>query len=200
MSENLVRAGGGLAALIGGVLGVIASIMVLVFVLPLALNPPPSGIPFSVIITNSLLILAWVLVLGGLVGLYVSQQESVGTLGLVSFVLALVGTVLLVGVLCVQTFYLPVAGISSIRIVVSVVALVTMLVVTVGWFLFGLATFRARIYPRPAAILLMVGAAFALLIHFAAGEFIFLFAATAWLGFSLFRGKISSVGEPASPS
>jgi hypothetical protein len=118
-------------------------------------------------------------------------------LGVVGFVMALVGTVLLVGVLCIQTFYMPVSGVAGIGSVTRLVAGVVVLVASVGWFLFGLATFTARIYPRPAVMLLMVSAAINAFIHLTGGEFIVLAAAIAWVGFFLFRGRVSSVEEPA---
>lgn len=199
MSGKLVRVGGGLAAMVGGGLGVIASLMALVFLLPSALAQNPSEALSSgiIVLTGLLLILAWVLVLGGLVGLYASQKEAVGVLGMVGFVSALVGTVLLVVVVCIQTFYLPLSGATGISGVVVLVAGVVVLVLSVGWFLFGLATFMARIYPRPAAMLLMVGATISAFIHLTSGELIVMAAAIAWLGFFLFRGRNSSVEDSA---
>jgi hypothetical protein len=153
----------------------------------------PNGAPSSGIITLTglLLILAWALVLGGLVGLYASQREAVGVLGVVGFVMALVGSILLVIVLCIQTFNIGVSGGA-----VMLAAVIAVLVASVGWFLFGLATYRARIYPRAAAILLMVGAVINLIIHFSAGESIVMEAAIVWLGFFLFRGRTSSGEDP----
>jgi hypothetical protein len=200
MSASLVRVGGGFAAMVGGVLGIIASLMALMFVLPRVLTQPPNGALSSgiVTLTGLLLVLAWVLVLGGLVGLYTSQQEAVGVLGVVGFVTALVGTVLLVGVLCVQLFYLPASGVSGTTgMVVGLVGAVVVLVASVGWFLFGLATFKARIYPRVAATLLMVGAAINAFVHLTGGEFIVMATAIACLGFFLFRGRVISEEESA---
>ena len=193
MSANLVRIGGGLAAMLGGLLGVIASLVIFVFVVPSALSQTSSQMPSSsiIILTGVLLILTWVLVSGGLVGLYESQREAVGELGVVSFVMALVGSILLVIVVSIQTFNIGVSGGA-----VMLAAVIAVLVASIGWFLFGLATYRARIYPRAAAILLMVGAAINLLIHFSAAESIVMEAAIAWLGFFLFRGRTSSGEDP----
>lgn len=77
-----------------------------------------------------------------------------------------------------------------------------------GWALFGAASLQAGIYPRPGAILLIVGAIAAglltpllgsvgggLLAYVGALATIVLNAAIAWLGFSLFTGKgLASVG------
>ncbi|MBV9454377.1 MAG: hypothetical protein JOZ19_09705 [Rubrobacter sp.] len=63
--------------------------------------------------------------------------------------------------------------------------------------MFALAMYRASIYPRVAAILLMVGAAINLVIHLSGGEFIVMAAAIAWLGYFLFRGRAGLGEEPA---
>jgi hypothetical protein len=161
----------------------------------------PQTATSSGIVTLSLvlLILAWVLISGGLVGLYASQREAFGALGMVGFVVALVGSLLTVVVLCVQTFYIPVAGVTGIGRVVTLIAVVVLLVASIGWFLFGQATYNAGIYPRAAAILLMVGAVINLVIHLSAGEVIVMAAAIAWLGLFLFRGRVSLAEKPARP-
>lgn len=72
----------------------------------------------------------------GLIGLYVRQEavEDAGTVGLAGFVLALLGNELITG------NYLAV------------------LFAEVGWALFGVASLRARVYPRAAAVLLIISA------------------------------------------
>lgn len=153
MSSNLVRVGGGSAAMVGGAIGVIASLMALVFLLPHLLTRTPNEVSSGIVtFTGLLFLLAWMLVLGGLVVLYASQREAVGGLGMVGFVMALVGTVVMVILLCIQTFHIPVSGATSIGILVGLVTGVGALVGFIGWFLFGLATFRSRIYPWPAAL------------------------------------------------
>ena len=58
---------------------------------------------------------------------------------------------------------------------------------TLGWILFGIATLRAGVYPRAAAILLIVGVLINFLpTHFT--EFVFN-VAVVWLGFVLFTGQ-----------
>ena len=59
-----------------------------------------------------------------------------------------------------------------------------------GWLLFGLAALRARIYPRAAAIALMVGAVISFLPIPASG--IVLDVVVAWLGFTL----LTATGVP----
>ena len=63
-----------------------------------------------------------------------------------------------------------------------------------GRLLFGVATLRARVYPRWAAILLIVGAV--LLGLPVPGLEIVLAVAVAWLGFALFMGRVIPAERP----
>ena len=63
-----------------------------------------------------------------------------------------------------------------------------------GWLLFGVATLRAGVYPRWAAILLIVGAV--LLGLPVPGTEIVLAVAIAWLGFTLFTGRAAAESPP----
>jgi hypothetical protein len=67
--------------------------------------------------------------------------------------------------------------------------------VSVGWLLFGVATLRPGVYPRAAAILLMVGA----IISFVPLPLteVILAVAIAWLGFDLLTGRGVSAEQPA---
>jgi hypothetical protein len=136
----------------------------------------------------------------GLVALYAHQSEATGILGLVGFLMAYVGTV--VGLLTVA---LP-----------MLIVWIALLLLT-GWALFGIASLRAQVYPRAAALLLIIGAllegvATALI----RGGMIVVgpWAATtatvlpgliysvaiAWLGFSLFRKRPEEVHQPTHVS
>jgi hypothetical protein len=101
------------------------------------------------------------LLLLSLVGLYASQSEAAGVLGLVGFLAAFLGTALLVGMLWFELFITPslatrAPGLAEAELGLAGFILVFLLGV-VGWLLFGVATLRARAYPRWAAVLLMVG-------------------------------------------
>jgi hypothetical protein len=64
----------------------------------------------------------------------------------------------------------------------------------VGWVLFGVATLRAGVYPRWAAILLIVGGVIAFLPVPLVG---IIFSVTvAYLGFLLFTGQVRSDEQP----
>lgn len=76
--------------------------------------------------------------------------------------------------------------------------LLSFVLAALGWLLFGVATLRAGVYPRPAALLLIVGAVVSLA-HIVAPlplSGIVLSVAVAWLGFVLFSG--TRANEPGA--
>ena len=63
-----------------------------------------------------------------------------------------------------------------------------------GWVLFGVATLRARVYPRAAALVLIVGAVLAFFpLPFSTVVFA---VAAAWMGFALLTGRGATAGQP----
>lgn len=69
----------------------------------------------------------------------------------------------------------------------------SLFIYAVGWLLFGLASLKARAYPRAPAIVLIVGAALDLLGAPLSG--LVIDAAFVWLGFSLLSGRAAPVGQ-----
>jgi len=65
--------------------------------------------------------------------------------------------------------------------------LLTISVAALGWLIFGIATLKGRIYPRPASLVLMIGAVLSA-IPGPATEVV-LVLAIAWLGYYLFSGR-----------
>ena len=131
-SWNLIR-WCGMAALVAGVLAIVVDLVVLaVFGFSQSLGEALAS--SDLLFRSAVAPLAEALLLLGLVGLYTRQSEATGVPGLASFLVAFVGTVL------AQGFVL--AG----------------LLADLGWALFGVASLQARVYPRAASILLIVGA------------------------------------------
>ena len=178
----------GMAALLGGTLFIIAILVTLLSTLLLFGSSGPSGLAAAAFYTQSILLLIGesLLVLG-LVGLYVHQSEEAGIVGFIS---------------CLVAFFGLVLGLANVGW--------SDLLGAFGWALFGAASLQAGIYPRPATILLIIGAIAAGLLtpllgsvggglvgYVGALAIIVLNAAIAWLGFSLFTGKgLASTGEP----
>ncbi len=195
---TLVRLGG-LAALAGGVLITITALVGLV-----ALdyeNFSETARTGAYAITSLLYLLAVILVLGGLVGLYAGQLQAAGSLGVFGFLVAFFGTALFVGAVWFQTFAAPTLALAVPGFFEDDPAGwlgwamgSSYVLAALGWLLFGVATLRARVYPRWAAILLIVGAV--LLGLPVAGLEIVLAVAVAWLGFALFMGRVAPVERP----
>ncbi len=98
----------------------------------------------------------------GLPGVYARQAERAGTLGLAGLVLLFVGMIAIVPGLWHEAFVVPTIGDEAARAVEQGAGgrlhVIAGLVFLVGHVAFGLATFRARVFPRAAATLLLVSA------------------------------------------
>jgi hypothetical protein len=152
-----------------------------------------------------LLIALGVLLPLGLVGLYARQSETAGLLGLVGFVVAFAGTMLVSGFVWVDTFLAPELATSAPRFIESGPPpgrALSFLVFGIGWVLFGLASLVGRVYPRSASALLIVGAVISTILSLTflavpLGGLPFL-AAVAWLGVALLTGWGGSASAPPS--
>ncbi len=194
-SSSLIR-WAGLAALSSGVLSAIGDLLGLV----VDLENPLSATTASYTIVFFLYLLSTALLLLGLVGLYTSQSQAAGILGLVGFLVAFLGTVLLVGALWFELFITPALAEQAPELVGAELGLpgfiLMVLFGAVGWVLFGVTTLRAGVYPRWAAVLLIVGGVLAFFPLPLAG--IIFSVAVAWLGFILFTGGGEAMSEQPS--
>jgi hypothetical protein len=198
ISSSLVRVGGGSAAMVGGVLILISAILGYLTAGAESVSQQANTGAFAFV--TLLYLLAVILVLGGLVGLYARQSEEAGLLGVVGFLVAFLGTALMVGASWNQAFFTPGLAETPVGLVLLEQGLtgwvnfgftLTFLLASLGWLVFGVATLLARVYPRPAAVLLIIGALISL-IPLSYTE-VLLAAAIAWLGFDLLAGR----GSPA---
>jgi hypothetical protein len=181
-----------MVAMLGATLFIIASLMTLV-ALQFVVDPtaPPGELELTIVRIRSFLVLVSAILLAlGLVGLYVRQSAATGVVGLISFLITFFGIAM------------TLASISG-----------SDLVEDFGWALFGVATLQARIYPHPAAILLIIGAIATALIsvllvvlgdlsslgdvvgYVGALAAITRLGAIAWLGYFLFRESEDSIVE-----
>ena len=167
-SSKLIRVGG-LAAVAAGVMLLIADLWGLVQEFLLggsSQNFSEVAVTTSFTIMSAMFLIGALLLLVGLVGLYARQSEEAGALGLAGFLAALVGTGLLIGMMWTITFVAPTAAIEAPAFLDAEATagpldtgfMLSGLAVAVGWALFGVATFRARVYPRLTAIVLTIGA------------------------------------------
>lgn len=196
-SSDLIR-WSGLAAILGGTLLLISDLLSLTVF---------SGDPVEIVTTSAYLIdggtrlLAGVLLLLGLVGLYARQSEASGALGLVAFLVAFAGTTLILGTWWTNTFVAPSLATEAPAFleagptgVLGLGFTLSFALAAVGWLLFGLVSLRARIYPRAAAAALVVGAVLTFAPLPISG--VVLEVAIAWLGLVLFSRKEASERQP----
>jgi hypothetical protein len=146
------------------------------------------------LLQSLLTLLAGMLLLVTLIGLYVTQSESAGKLGAVGVLIAYVGTILMVGDFYANTFVTPLVAANVPEYMDSYEAGMLRLwfpvefgLFVASWFLFAIATLRAGVYSGGAALLLLIGTVIALL-PLAFVNVLFDFA-VIWLGFELFSGR-----------
>ncbi len=192
-SSDLIR-WSGLAAILGAALLLISDFLSLTVL---------SGDPAEIVTTGAYLadggtrVLAGILLLLGLVGLYARQSEASGTLGLVAFLVAFAGTALILGTWWTNAFVAPVLAQENSRLletgptgVRSVAFTLSFALAAVGWLLFGLVSLRAGVYPRAAVVVLMIGAVLTF-VPLPGGLVVFE-VGLAWLGLALLsRNEVS---------
>jgi hypothetical protein len=135
-----------------------------------------------------------IFLLGGLVGLYVRQSEAAKKLGVVGFVLAFLGTALVVGDFYANTFITPLVALEAPNFLDNPLAGVLQVWLPFDFVLLAasclvlcVATVRARVYPRGASWLLLGGAVLALL-PLPLVNIVFE-TALVWLGLALLKGS-----------
>jgi hypothetical protein len=198
-SSNLIR-WSGLSALVGGAL-IIASDVINAVLFP---GEQGSQVMLSStwFIVQILGLLALVLITLGLVGLYAVQAQQAGTLGLIAFVTAFAGILMVFGLSWGEPFLGPLVAEQAPGLLsaepsgaLAIGSILSLVLFALGWLLFGLASLRAGMLPRGAAVLLIVGA----LLSFVLTSLdlplwsIVLGASVIWMGYSLWSGT----GAPA---
>jgi hypothetical protein len=91
------------------------------------------------------------------------HEQHSGRLGVVATVVAVVGTFMLGGDLWFETFAVPwladqAPGALSTdpTLLLALGAISSYLLFAIGWLLYGIAAFRARVFPRPIAVMIAV--------------------------------------------
>ena len=128
-----------------------------------------------------------------LTGLYLRQATAAGRLGLVGYLVAFMGTLLVAGDWWFESFVAPrIADLApqvmdgAVTGSMAVGAAMTFGLFALGWTVFGIATFRANVYPRAAASLLGIGGVIGILALSTPYQ-VPLAAAIGWIGYSLNR-------------
>jgi hypothetical protein len=145
------------------------------------------------------------LLLGGMVGLYIRQCEAAGKLGLVGFVSAFFGTVLVEGDFYANTFITPLVAQEAPAFLdnplsgfLQVWLPFDFMLLAFSWLMLAVATVRAHVYPRAASWFLLAGALVALVpLPLVNVPFD---AARVWLGLGLLTAKVADVPRRRSKS
>ena len=111
----------------------------------------------------ALYVVAFCGLLVALVAAYSWEADEAGVFGLVGFLAALVGTTFLAGDLWFEAFAVPWLGdvapaslhVAGGTLVIG--AFTGYLLFAVGWALFGIASLRARVFPMPNSIAIIIG-------------------------------------------
>ncbi|MGF1473091.1 MAG: hypothetical protein ACFB50_15310 [Rubrobacteraceae bacterium] len=142
---------------------------------------------------SAMYLIGVLLLLVALAGLYARQSEAAGALGIAGFIAALIGTGLLAGMMWTMAFVVPSAAIEAPAFLnaeqvagpLDAGFMLSGIAVAIGWALFGAATLRAGVFPRIAAIVLIVGAIVTFLPLPATT--VIIDVAVAWLGLHVLR-------------
>jgi hypothetical protein len=149
-----------------------------------------------------LALFALYLLLLSLTGLYLRQAGAAGKLGLAGYLVAFLGTLLLAGDWWFETFIVPRLAAVAPDVMTGAItgsmaagAGATFGLFALGWALFGVASFRAGVYPRPAAALLIIGGVVGILAGSTPYQ-IPLAIAVGWIGISLMRSEQTAILAP----
>jgi len=166
-SDGLSRfVGAGVWAAMAGGLAMVVSLLLEWLVVPHEQLGTEAFLAGSYLVSSGLRLLSLILLPWALIGIYARQSRAAGAFGLWAFGLVFVGATLTVGNAWAEVFVWPTLSEAAPGMMSGSVAdmspyLVAGLNVSfplfgLGLILFGVATFRARVYPRWAAVLLIV--------------------------------------------
>lgn len=129
----------------------------------------------------------------GLPAAYAHQAHRAGKLGLVGFILTFVG----IATLEVGSAVLTTPQWAQIGTGFTIVFAAGMIGLNIGLILFGIATFRARVYPRWAGLMMIVGVPAIYILGSLPGvnakPEVIIFLGLAWCGWVLMRGSKPSM-------
>ena len=163
-TEKIIRLSGLLALLAGG-FWALYEIGELVGVVPRAWDP-------------ALDLAAHMLVGIAVVGLYARQANKAGVLGLIAFVVYMVAMMVNQGMKHIYTYVVPTLSAQFTDAALAIGATPAWVMFQAAWMwltflapiLFGIATLRARVLPRWAAILIILGPIVSMTVAIAAGN------------------------------
>jgi hypothetical protein len=207
--SRFVRAGAW-AAIVSG-LAMAVSLLMDWLVVPHERLGPEAFLTSSYLVSSGLRLLSVALLPWALIGIYGRQSRSAGTFGLWAFAVVFLGASLTVGNAWAEVFVWPTLAQAAPNMMSGSVTDMSSYLVAglnvsfplfgIGLILFGVATFRAGVYPRWAAILLIVSIPLTMSLDPTPGTFqesigqILLGIAVAALGWHALRTATSSTSS-----
>jgi hypothetical protein len=185
-----------------GTLGVTAAVLIVLSQVMRLVGGPLLGPDWATTpaytLTYTFALLGMGALLLALTAIYTRESAALGRLGLIGYVTAFLGTMMIAGDWWFEAFAIPRIATRAPEVLhlppsgsVLVGAIATVGLYTVGWTLFGLAALRARAFPRAAALLLLVGG-LAGPLALSTPYQIPLAIAIGWIGYTLDRGSAPS--------
>ena len=169
MRTNRLIRWGGLAALLAGILSIALEIASVVTIRNQAFSAAALTPAWSFLYAVRLVMI--ILLMLGLVAFFARQSQEMHTFGVVAFVIASIGTMLIFGFAWVLLFVFPVmaeavpAFLDTMAVEPAIGIILTLFLAKIGWFLFSLASLRAKVLPAGYAWMVMVGAFLALVLN-----------------------------------
>jgi hypothetical protein len=166
------------------------------------MSGPDSAATLTHSLTYGLALAGMYALLLALTVVYFGHQRALGVLGLVGYLTAAAGTVLVAGDWWFEAFAVPMIGAHAPEVLklppggsVLAGALITVGLFATGWIAFGVAAFRSGAFSRPAAALLVVGGICGVLALSTPYQ-IPLALAVGWIGHTLMRASRRELPVP----
>ena len=195
---------GGLSALVASVISILIEIVLMITIGSQAYSTAALTNEWSLLYTFRLI--AVMLLMLGLVALFARQSQKMHAFGVIAFVIASIGTMLIFGFAWALLFVFPGMA-EAVPLFLDAMATkpgigiaITLFLVTVGWFLFGLASLRAKILPAGSAWVVMAGAFLALVLNMMQIPFSWVIfdIGVIWMGWWLWSERVQSTELPIS--
>lgn len=194
-THTLIR-WGGLAALVASIVSIVISIVLMVTIGNQAYSAAALTTEWSLL--YALRLIAVALLMLGLVALFARQSQKMGIFGVVAFLIAAIGTMLVFGFAWALTFTFPAMAktvpefLDAHASEPSIGVVLTLLFVTIGWLLFGVASLRTKILPAGAIWLLIVGSFLALVLNMMMAPMSWLIfdISLIWMGWWLWKENV----------
>ena len=189
MSPSLVRLGG-IAALVAAPLGILGDLY------HFFMDDRSRVLGDAFFKAHGLLLMtAFLLLIIALPAFLFYRRDILSPLGRIALPLGLIGTTLVLGDIWAETVVVPGIVASQPQLVEEDISgyhlaavIAAFAIFALGWLLVGITSFRARNFPRPALIVLCIGAVVAFLPL--PGVYILLLVGAAWMGWSIVQSKM----------